>query len=89
MAASFLELLPKSENEVASVATNFITNTFRTLLFSSTSVSKPNEADNSKQIITLEEVSDHDNSNDCWIIIYDRVYDITKFSDLVSCGVTV
>ncbi|XP_018574979.1 cytochrome b5-like [Anoplophora glabripennis] len=29
--------------------------------------------------ITLEEVSWHDHARDCWIIIYDRVYDITDF----------
>lgn len=34
--------------------------------------------------ITLEEVSWHDNSSDCWVVIYDRVYDITDFLDEVS-----
>lgn len=29
--------------------------------------------------ITLEEVSFHDQINDCWIVLYDRVYDVTKF----------
>lgn len=29
--------------------------------------------------ITLEEVSWHDTPGDCWIIVYDRVYDITDF----------
>ncbi|XP_077295737.1 cytochrome b5-like [Arctopsyche grandis] len=32
-----------------------------------------------ERVINLEEVTWHDNANDCWIIIYDRVYDITKF----------
>lgn len=31
------------------------------------------------KIITIEEVSWHDQSDDCWIIIYDYVYDCTKF----------
>ncbi|KAJ8929231.1 hypothetical protein NQ314_018110 [Rhamnusium bicolor] len=31
------------------------------------------------RIITLEEVSWHDHARDCWIIIYDRVYDVTDF----------
>lgn len=29
--------------------------------------------------ITLNEVADHDQINDCWIVLYDRVYDVTKF----------
>lgn len=29
--------------------------------------------------ITLEEVSHHDSFDDCWIVIYDRVYDVTHF----------
>lgn len=33
--------------------------------------------------ITLEEISWHDNPSDCWIVIYDRVYDITDFLDKV------
>lgn len=36
------------------------------------------------RIIDLQEVSWHDTANDCWVIIYDRVYDITKFFDEVS-----
>jgi cytochrome b involved in lipid metabolism len=30
-------------------------------------------------IFTLDEVSYHDTPNDCWMIIYDRVYDVTSF----------
>lgn len=33
--------------------------------------------------ITLEEVSWHDTPGDCWIIVYDRVYDVTDFLDEV------
>lgn len=29
--------------------------------------------------ITLKEVACHDAINDCWVIIYDRVYDVTNF----------
>lgn len=29
--------------------------------------------------ITLSEVSYHDSYDDCWIVLYDRVYDITSF----------
>ncbi|XP_055641707.1 uncharacterized protein LOC129778676 [Toxorhynchites rutilus septentrionalis] len=37
-----------------------------------------NELLNRKQI-TLDEVSYHDTFSDCWIVLYDRVYDVTKF----------
>lgn len=43
-----------------------------------TKVSTPSE-----RTITLSEVSWHDSYADCWIIIYDRVYDITDFLDEV------
>lgn len=33
------------------------------------------------RIITLAEVSQHDTPRDCWVVIYDRVYDITTFID--------
>lgn len=29
--------------------------------------------------ISLQEVSWHDTAKDCWIVIYDRVYDVTSF----------
>lgn len=32
-----------------------------------------------RPIITLKEVAEHDSYDDCWIILYDRVYDVTKF----------
>ncbi|KAL3283525.1 hypothetical protein HHI36_006664 [Cryptolaemus montrouzieri] len=37
--------------------------------------------------ITLEEVLWHDTRKDCWMIIYDRVYDITEFLDEHPGGV--
>lgn len=43
----------------------------------------PSETQEPK-IIDLQDVSWHDTTNDCWVIIYDRVYDITKFLDEVS-----
>lgn len=36
-----------------------------------------------ERVIGLQEVSWHDTRNDCWIVIYDRVYDITDFLDEV------
>lgn len=37
-----------------------------------------------ERIITLEEISWHDNASDCWVVIYDRVYDLTDFLDEVN-----
>ncbi|VVC99875.1 uncharacterized protein LOC126969136 [Leptidea sinapis] len=33
------------------------------------------------RVITLAEVSQHDTPSDCWVVIYDRVYDISTFLD--------
>jgi cytochrome b involved in lipid metabolism len=38
----------------------------------------------SERIITLEEVSYHSGPKDYWIVLYDKVYDITKFLQIVS-----
>lgn len=85
---ALIELLPSSEiesKEPTSVAASFITDTIRSLLFSSSSAEE-HESDTDKKLkhISLDEVSDHYSFNDCWIIIYDRVYDVTDFLDQVS-----
>ncbi|GAB0100919.1 cytochrome b5 [Sergentomyia squamirostris] len=36
--------------------------------------------------ISLEEVANHDSASDCWIVIYDRIYDVTKFLKLHPGG---
>ncbi|KXJ75384.1 hypothetical protein RP20_CCG011855 [Aedes albopictus] len=36
--------------------------------------------------ITLDEVSYHDTMQDCWIVLYDRVYDITGFLEMHPGG---
>lgn len=36
------------------------------------------------QEISLKEVSMHNDSSSCWIIIYDRIYDVTEFLNSVS-----
>lgn len=42
------------------------------------------ELEESKIEISLEEMSKHCSYDDCWIVIYDKVYDITKFISSVS-----
>jgi len=34
--------------------------------------------------VSLKEVAFHDSGQDCWIVVYDLVYDVTSFLDLVS-----
>lgn len=60
-------------------AYSFVIPQFR---FTPVSHSFSNE-DNSKEI-SMEEVSWHNNANDCWVVIYDRVYDVTNFIDEVN-----
>ncbi len=37
------------------------------------------KAQMSERIVTKEEVKKHNSAADCWIIINDRVYDVTQF----------
>lgn len=39
--------------------------------------------------ISLLEVAKHDVASDCWIIIYDRVYDVTRFLQVVSISAQI
>ncbi|KAJ7514863.1 hypothetical protein O6H91_23G063500 [Diphasiastrum complanatum] len=36
-------------------------------------------ADTDAKLYTLQEVSEHNNSKDCWLIIGGKVYDVTRF----------
>lgn len=84
--------------EVTTLLTNFFSKPFSsktvaelensvTAIFS-TSVSLKNSQDN-RRVITMEEVSRHDEPDDCWIIIFDRIYDVTFFLDEVSNFMTI
>lgn len=43
-----------------------------------------NQAVNHGPIYTLDQVSYHDQPDDCWVVIYDRVYNVTDFLSKVS-----
>lgn len=45
---------------------------------------EPGSPEAKNRIISLAEVSYHDTPQDCWVVIYDRVYDITTFLEEVS-----
>ncbi|XP_041973969.1 cytochrome b5-like [Aricia agestis] len=42
---------------------------------------EPGTDDSKDRVISLTEVAMHDTIDDCWVVIYDRVYDITTFFD--------
>jgi len=40
------------------------------------------EANNeSPKVYTLEEIAEHNKKDSCWMVIHDKVYDVTKFLD--------
>lgn len=53
-------------------------------VFSSKNLSLETRPQTAERIITMEEVSWHEEPNDCWVIIFDRVYDVTDFLHEVS-----
>lgn len=88
---ALVELLQASEiesSESANITVDFITNTIRNIFFTASSNGKESEIDSRLKQITLDEVSDHYCIDDCWIIIYDRVYNMTKFLRSVSSCIT-
>lgn len=42
-----------------------------------------------RPIILLKEVADHDSYDDCWIVLYDRVYDVTNFLHKVNIDISI
>lgn len=81
MALAILTTKTIENVETASESTNFLASTIRNIFKRHESEIEYN--DSLKQI-SLEEVRHHDCWEDCWIIIYDRVYDITQFLHQVS-----
>lgn len=62
---------------LASNTLKFAASAIRIQQQQSTTVTKEAQ-DQSLQEYTLEEVSWHDNRHDCWIVIQDKIYDITS-----------
>lgn len=75
-------------NNVLGISSNqeILTLALRTLGLSTTNLN-PASVDNvtdERRVISLNEVSNHDSAADCWIVLFDRVYDVTAFLDTVS-----
>ncbi|XP_019865062.1 uncharacterized protein LOC109594293 [Aethina tumida] len=62
---------------MAKILSSFVTSAFQTIGYPAQEKTYNPE----ERIITLDEVSWHDSAGDCWVVIYDRVYDITDFLD--------
>jgi cytochrome b involved in lipid metabolism len=77
--------------EALVVAANFITSSIRTLIFSPKTPVVEHAISNDDKLnqISLSDVALHDTPDDCWIVIYDRVYDVTNFFDNVSSFVII
>ena len=76
-------------SDSASTTQEIISMALRTLRLSKTNLLANSTAsvlveEKCRPIICLNEVSDHDTMEDCWIVLYDRVYDVTKFLPTVS-----
>ncbi|XP_062551925.1 uncharacterized protein LOC134217163 [Armigeres subalbatus] len=68
----------------ASQSASFLKLAMTALRLSATTATTPsNDLNNNtlrlRKQISLDEVSYHDTMQDCWIVLYDRVYDITNF----------
>lgn len=76
--------------KVTTVGENMVTMALRTLrLNKSTPLSQKDTetvltAEKCRRIYSLSEVAEHDNYNDCWIVLYDRVYNVTEFLSQVT-----
>lgn len=74
---SFLQLAMTALRLTTSAAANVTKN-------SSISDRNNNNTVRHRKQYTLDEVSYHDTFGDCWIVLYDRVYDISNFLKVVS-----
>lgn len=66
-------------------STNIVTNALRTLRLNKSAPFSEKDSETilneekCRRIYSLSEVSSHDTYDDCWIVIYDRVYNVTEF----------
>lgn len=74
----------------ASQSASFLQLAMTALRLSTTATTPSNDLNNNnlrlRKQITLDEVSYHDSMQDCWVVLYDRVYDITKFLEMHPGG---
>lgn len=87
---SELDAVDNNNVEVSAEGENMVTMALRTLrLNKSTPFSQEDPEmvlteEKCRRIYSLSEVADHDNYKDCWIVLYDRVYNVTEFLNQVE-----
>lgn len=80
-------LLPPEHDQIDHHNTNLLSLAMTALRMTNLTTfgsSKSEPQENVLLEISMDEVSNHCTINDCWIIIYDRVYDVTKFIKTVN-----
>lgn len=70
-------IITKGQNDLATALRSLRWSKSKTLLFNSVETVLIQEK--CRPIIPLKEVAEHDSYDDCWIVLYDRVYDVTNF----------
>lgn len=81
--------MDNKKSEISTDEESAVTMALRTLrLKKSTTISQKDETvlneEKCRPIYSLSEVSNHDNNKDCWIVLYDRVYNVTDFLNQVN-----
>lgn len=82
--------MDNKQSEISADEESAVTMALRTLrLKKSTSISQKDSetvlnAEKCRPIYSLSEVANHDNNKDCWIVLYDRVYNVTSFLNQVT-----
>lgn len=71
-----IEIIAKGQHVLTTVLRTLRLNKSKTLVNIDETVLNQEKC---RPIISLKEVAEHDSYDDCWIILYDRVYDITNF----------
>jgi len=75
----------KKKFDIVTKAEDLVTVALRTLRlnktapFTQTDSEKVLNQEKCRRIYSLSEVADHDTFDDCWIVLFDRVYNVTEF----------
>lgn len=89
-ATSELDAVDNKKLEVNAESESMVTLALRTLRLNKSTpfAQKDTETvlteEKCRRIYSLSDVADHDNYNDCWIVLYDRVYNVTEFLNQVT-----
>lgn len=84
--------ISSNANEVIARGQHLVSNALRTLRWSKSKIVVNNDEtilneEKCRPVISLKDVADHDSYDDCWIVLYDRVYDVTKFLNEVIIAI--